>query len=151
MHYRYRGMLLALAVFLSSSCLDFDSSFDEVARVTSPTSKFDAVLAETNGGATTSFGYEVFLVPKGEKIARGKGVASFYGAVRSEHAYGVNLKWESSHSLVIEYLEARGATLSQQKITINDEVVSVAMRSGVSDPSAPPGGMLYNLEKNQRR
>ncbi len=144
-------MLLALAVFLSSSCLDFDSSFDEVARVTSPTSKFDAVLAETNGGATTSFGYEVFLVPKGEKIARGKGVASFYGAVRSEHAYGVNLKWESSHSLVIEYLEARGATLSQQKITINDEVVSVAMRSGVSDPSAPPGGMLYNLEKNQRR
>src|SRR6267142_6719220 len=64
-------------------------SFDEVARVPHPNANVDAVLVETNGGATTSFGYEVFIFPRGQKPKRSDhAVASLYGAGRNDHAYG---------------------------------------------------------------
>lgn len=148
---RFRMLLLFAALAVSTSCLDFEASFDEVARVTNPTGKFDAVLAETNGGATTSFGYEVFIVGKGKGINRGKGVATFYAAGRNEHAYGVNLKWVRSHSLMIQYLDAEDANLQLREMAINNELISISLCSGISDSDAPPGGMLYNLEKKKLR
>ncbi|MBL8397465.1 MAG: hypothetical protein JNL84_04855 [Candidatus Accumulibacter sp.] len=51
------GTVLLLAWFFSG--LIGEPSKDEVARVVSPSGNIDAVLFETNGGATTSFGYEV--------------------------------------------------------------------------------------------
>jgi hypothetical protein len=36
-------------------------TFDEVARATNPSGKVDAVLVERNGGATTSFGYNIYV------------------------------------------------------------------------------------------
>ncbi|MBO0859791.1 MAG: hypothetical protein J2P21_15275 [Chloracidobacterium sp.] len=47
--------------------------------------------------------------------------------------------------LLVEYLEARAATINRKTFAIGDEQYSVALRSGVNDPTAPPGGMLYNL------
>ncbi len=147
---RFRILLLSVTLALSSACLDLDWSFDEVARVTNPTGKFDAVLVETNGGATTSFGYEVFVVTKGGRVKRGAEAAFLYAAARNGHAYGVNLKWDGSHSLVIEYLEAQSANLKLQKVIIRNEEVLLSLRSGITDSNAPPGGMLYNLEKANR-
>ena len=100
-------------------------SRDEVVRVASPDGRVEAVLVETNGGATTSFGYEVHVVEKGRPA--GDRVAWLYGAGRNAQAYGANLKWTGENELVIEYIK-------------------VSLRSGVNDPTAPAGGMLYNLE-----
>ena len=122
-------------------------SRDEVARVPSPDGRVDAVLMETNGGATTSFGYEVHVVEKGGPAS--DQVASLYGAGRNENAYGANLKWISGNELVVEYLDARDQTLERASVSVAGRAIKVSLRSGVSDPTAPAGGMLYNLERTR--
>jgi hypothetical protein len=92
----------------------------------------------------------VFVVTKGERVKSGAEAAYLYAAVRSEQAYGVNLKWEEEHSLAIEYLEAQSASLKLQKVIIGNEEVSLSLRSGIRDSDAPPGGMLYNSKKAKR-
>jgi hypothetical protein len=136
------AMLLALL----SSC---EWSWDEVARAPSPSGRVDAVLVERNGGATTSFGYEVFLVPGGGSAPSDskQAVAWLYGAVRSDSAYGVNLRWITPDSLGLEYLEAREAKLLQPIVTVRGDRVHIRFRSGIEDRSAPAGGMEYNLRK----
>jgi hypothetical protein len=144
--------LLLIAVVATTSCFNLadEISFDEVSRVTNPSGKIDAVVVETNGGATTSFGYEVFVIPKGERVIKGKAaVASFYGAVRSETAYGVNVKWERPDQLAIEYLQAKRTDFTKQNVIVNGETITISSRSNVNDESAPSGGMLYNLEKKK--
>ena len=121
-------------------------SFDEVARVTSPSGKLDAVLVETNGGATTSLGYEIYVLPKGEKAVKGNDVASLYAACRNKSAYGANLRWKKD-SLVIEYLTARQEEKKSDTVTVAGEKVRILLEAGVEDPSAPGGGMLHKLEK----
>jgi hypothetical protein len=119
---------------------------DEVARVTSPSGHLDAVLIETNGGATTSFGYVAFLVETGRGPSSGIRVASWYGATRSDQAYGVNLRWRDANTLALEYLTAKEESLERSSALIRGELVRVQLVGGVSDATAPPGGMLYNLK-----
>ena len=148
------GWSLALAAFaiiivlIGLTLRDFGEwSFDEVARASNPSANVDAVLVETNGGATTSFGYEVFLFPRGQKPKRSDHpVVSLYGAGRNEHAYGANLRWTSNDTLVVEYLDAQHANWLNGSLDVNGRIINVTLKSGVNDPSAPPGGMLYNLE-----
>jgi hypothetical protein len=122
-------------------------SFDEVARVPNLKANVDAVLVETNGGATTSFGYQVFVLRGGEKPKRDEApVASLYGAWRSEQAYGVNLRWEGDDALVIEYLDAQYSSLHNAVVNADGRAIKIAMKSGVTDSCAPGGGMLYNLK-----
>ena len=123
------------------------TSKDEVARVKSPDGKVDAVLFETNGGATTSFGYEVFITPPGAGTWRGKEVADLYGAVRSENAYGVNLTWTSNDELAIEFLKARQQELMKPTVDLVSKRIKVTLKAGVTDSKAPSGGMLYNLKQ----
>jgi hypothetical protein len=51
-----------------SGCFDITGKItqDEVARVPGPSGGVDAVLFERNGGATPSFGYVVYVVPRGK-------------------------------------------------------------------------------------
>ena len=130
-------------------------SRDEVARVTSPSGRVDAVLYETNGGATTSFGYEVWVVSLSASVSRSEASryptpAYLYGAVRSSRAYGVNLRWENRGTIVIEYLEARDVVQNVSEVRVGGESVRVVLRPGVEDPTAPAGGMLYNRERAMR-
>ena len=74
-------------------------------------------------------------------------VATLYAAGRNENAYGVNLKWESDNKLVVEYLDAKVEKLLKPTVNISDKIVNIELRNGVNDSNAPPGGMLYNLEK----
>lgn len=135
--------LFFLAIYLLGKVL---VSEDEVARVNSPSGNVDAILIETNGGATTSFGYEIYVVPTGSSTKFKREVASLYGAVRSEQAYGVNLVWEEPSVLVGEYLEARYAEVLSPSRSVAGEQIEIRLRDGINDPDAPPGGMLYNQQ-----
>lgn len=146
------GALLALAVAAIAlmaavfSSLMGEPSRDEVARVTSPSGSIEAVLLETNGGATTSFGYEVFIVPHGAKLS-GSPAVSLYDAIRSQHASGANLKWSSPTSLSVEYLSAKSAKLNTPVQSVAGQVIHLTLQEGITDSSAPSGGMLYNLRR----
>ena len=120
-------------------------SRDEVARVASPDGRVDAVLVETNGGVTEPFAYEVHVVEKGRPAS--DQVAWPYGAARNENAYGASLKWISDIDLVVEYLDARDQTLRRASVSVAGRAIKVSLRSGLSDPTAPSGGMLYNLKR----
>jgi hypothetical protein len=124
-------------------------SRDEVAVVASPDGRLEAVLIETNGGATTSFGYEIWVREKGHRS--GSQVARLYGAVRNDVAYGANLRWTDDSGLWVEYREARTDTLDRPVVRIGGREIRVALRPHVSDPNAPAGGMLFNLEKEKQR
>jgi hypothetical protein len=124
---------------------------DEVARARSPDGVVDAVVVETNGGATTSLGYEVDLVRAGGSRLWARRVAYLSGAGRSASAYGVNLRWTAPDVLAVEYLDAKSATLDAPVVSICDRSISVALVAGVEDRTAPPGGMLYNLVKARGR
>ena len=141
-------MTVALT-FALTACLFFPTSHDEVSRVSSPAGDLDAVLVETNGGATTSFGYLVYVLPRGAKPSKSHEVAWLYAAGRNEHAYGANLRWVSPSEVVIEYQHADEAEARKPTIRIGGQTVTVVMHSGVSDPTAPAGGMLYNLDRNR--
>lgn len=125
-------------------------SSDEVVRTTSPGEISDAIITETNGGATTSFGYDVYVAPKGASRWRGKHVASLNAAVRNSNAYGVNVRWVGRNELVIEYLNARQQTLTAGTVEVRGSQIRVALRPGVEDAAAPAGGMLYNLQRQAR-
>jgi len=121
-------------------------SEDEVARVTSPDGRVEAILVETNGGATTSFGYKVLVGERGRWFST-RQVAWLYGAGRNEHAYGANLRWHSDTELFVEYLEAREQELKERKAYVAGRNIEVVLKSGITDPAARAGGMLYNLRK----
>ena len=59
----HRAISVWMLVLLLAACGVV--SRDEVAVVASPDRPLEAVLIETNGGATTSFGYEIWVREKG--------------------------------------------------------------------------------------
>jgi hypothetical protein len=143
---RMRVLKFGLAVTLSTVlCSCNRSSSHEVAQTLSPDGRIEAVLTEINGGATTSFGYDVSVGPKGS--GRGVRVATLYGAIRSEQAYGVNLHWANNNVLQVEYLRAKASRNVLNTAEVNGEQVQVMLKSGVEDLSAPPGGMFFNLQR----
>ena len=142
-------MVMGTALVVAG-CLFGRPSKDEVARVRSPDGAIEGVVVETNGGATTSFGYEVHVLRVGDRPGAAHRVAFLHGAGRNATAYGVNLRWTSPASLSIEYRDARSATVEKPMVSIASRQVSVNLAAGIEDPSAPSGGMLYNLRKEAR-
>ena len=71
-------MRIFAVVFLSWV---FSPSKDEVVRAVSPSGTVDAVLLETNAGATTSFGYEIYILEHGAQPS-GSPAVFLYGATR---------------------------------------------------------------------
>lgn len=122
-------------------------SRDEVARIASPDGRVEAVLVETNGGATTSFGYEVHVVGKG--LPAGNRVAWLYRARRNANAYGAKLRWAGENQLVTEFLEAREQVLEQSSARVWGRNIEVSLRSGVDDPGALAGAMLYSPDRKR--
>jgi hypothetical protein len=152
-HYFLRKVLfwLGIPVVLFCAFLAFfwwitRPSFDEVQIAKSPTSEYVARLFEINGGATTSFLYEVHIAPSGR--ANGVKVAELYGAVRNASAYGANLRWENEGTLLIEYLDAKDIAIENSRVQIGSRVITIKLRQGVTDSNAPSGGMHYNLRKS---
>ena len=132
-----------LLAVLCVGCKPRSSSY-EVTHIASPNGNLEAVLTETNGGATSSFGYEVGIGPKGGKTEK---VATLYGAVRNAQAYGVNLSWADNSVLRVQYLRAKAVQNVVKTLSLDGHQVEVQLQSGVEDPTAPSGGMQYNLTK----
>src|SRR5947209_19281815 len=121
-----------LLVVLCISCASASSY--QVARVASANGNLEAVLTETNGGATTSFGYDVTVRARGAK--NGTKVASLYGAIRNEQAFGVNLLWANDHVLRIQYLRARSVMNMLKTVDVSGQQVEIVMQSGIEDSQA---------------
>ena len=121
-------------------------SHDEVARAWSPNGQIAATLFEENGGATTSFGYEVEMSSKDG--SEPKPVARMYGSQRNEGAYGANLRWESNNILVIECLKTKTPPTISGPVSLEGQIVKVMLRTGIEDEEAPAGGMKFNLHRN---
>jgi hypothetical protein len=64
--------------------------------------------------------------------------------------WGVNVKWDSAHHLVIEYLSAGQAKLLTQRTVIAGRDIQISMRSGISDRLTPAGEMLNNLSQQKK-
>lgn len=135
---RQAAALVIVVGFLICGC----TSRDQVVRVTSPDGQVDALVFESDCGAIRDVMDEVWVVPRGSR--HGDEVAWFDDAVRSERAWGVNVKWDSAHHLVIEYLSAGQAKLLMQKAVIAGQDVQISMHDGISDPLAPAGEMLHH-------
>ena len=144
-------IIVTLLTFVLIGYFIFSPSYDEVARVTSPNGSYDAVLIESNGGATTSFKYEIYITKKDKGIRFKNSVASLYGAIRNDNAYGVNLIWNNQETLIIQYMTAKSKSLSSEYVKIDDNLIHIKLESGINDPSAPAGGMLYNKELIKRK
>jgi len=138
-----------LALASLASCDLFSVSREEVLRLPSPEQKMDAVVIETDGGATTGFGYEIHIVRHEAKPQRGDEAAFLYDAVRSPSAYGVNLAWLSSDKITVQYDVAKIAKLKRADVDIEGDRITVELQSGKPDPYAPAGGMGYNLLKGR--
>jgi hypothetical protein len=75
---------------------------EEIARARSPDSLVDAVLIRSSsGGATTGFGYEVYVVPAGAPCKPGEEV------MRADQTENIALHWVSAKLLRIEFDDAR--------------------------------------------
>ncbi len=129
----------AFAMLLFSACGLVQQ--DEVARVRSPSGNADAVLIESNGGATTSYGYAVYVVPAGAEVDEAGRVANLEGADRNDQASGANLRWTGPSYLRIEFLSAEQAQVVRSHLNVGNESVVVSLRDSIVDPEAPPGGM----------
>ena len=78
------------------------ASHREVSRVASPDGKVEAVLDEVNGGATTSYSYALYLVPKGTTKLPSSDVVFV-----ADHTENLQIEWAEAKLLHIKYREAR--------------------------------------------
>lgn len=101
--------MLALTLVLTSGCLDLgEPSYEEIGRVKSPDGMVDAVLVRSNGGATTSFGYSVFLVPAGTRFdERAQVFQPDYALFVADHQVDLELVWKEPKFLEIRHVKAR--------------------------------------------
>lgn len=140
------GCLILISFFLFAC----SKSGSEVARVVSPDGKIDAVILESSGGATTSFWYNVCVVPHGTRCDIANSAVILYGASRNDSAYGVNMRWPSNKSLIVEYMRAKNVKIRHATIALGNNLVHVVLHSNVIDAAAPPGGMLYNKKGSSK-
>lgn len=135
-------VVLAAALPLLSGCI----SRDQVAESRSADGALEARLIETNGGVLTSFGYEVEVRLSHTLWPGWRRAANFYGAYRSDCAYGVNLAWRDNRTLEISYAYAEQAHAARGLDLAGGHSVRIVTRPDVEDPSAACGRMLYNLQ-----
>ena len=139
--------LISFGVWLNAK-LDslWAPSLKEVARIASPSGKLEAILIETNGGATTAFGYLIYIVKAGSKpLMTEKAPADFYRLTRNGSRYGVNLRWKNDALLYADYLSSTLAHNSGPAVVRGFEPVTIELRSGIVDLSIPSSEMLHNI------
>jgi hypothetical protein len=140
-----RVALSPIPFLILTGCFISNNS-DTVARAKSPSGVVEAQLDESNGGATTNFGYVVSLTGVSSSATTAVRVASAHGANRNDQAYGMTLVWVDANTLEIQYWQARSATVERPSVSIDGMTITTRMKPGVRDESAPAGGMLYNIQ-----
>ena len=100
-------IILAAIVLIAGIVINFiwnvnkDFKLKEISRFTSPDLKVDAVLMKTDGGATTSCGYFLYIVPKGKSTKKGDEI------FRADRVEGLIFKWMKEKQLEIKFKEAQ--------------------------------------------
>ena len=134
--------LITFALCLVSSCGNFiigEQGFEEIARVKSPDGIVDAILIENNGGATTSYGYSVFIVPSGMKFDKESPMfKSERELFTADHPKGLQLEWSKPKFLEIKYDKARifGFRNSWHSQEVQNYQYTVELRLVPSDESS---------------
>jgi hypothetical protein len=82
----------------------FETSRKEYYRVKSPDGEVSAVLMESNGGATTSFGYDLFIIPK--DVAKVE-LSPEYSKFRADRTRDLKITWIENKILQIDCKSAR--------------------------------------------
>lgn len=97
-----KGLLAIIAASMLASCGGASlCSTNELSRSSSPNDRVDAVVIETDCGATTSKALKVHLVASGRKIDEDRFV------FLSDKTQGLLVEWEDDHTLMLSYLNAR--------------------------------------------
>ena len=81
-----------------SSC---DVAVHEAGRTASPDGKLDLVVTTTDGGATTSVGYHLNLVPRGDTVDLDD--SNFV----ADKVYALTAEWVDSTNVIIRFENAR--------------------------------------------
>jgi len=100
---RYYFIFLLL-FFVGCGSSPSNVSYNEVKRLSSPDSLVDALIVEVNGGSTTPFIYDVYLVPKGKPFLKDSSGNCIFSADNTD---SLNLYWKSEKFLEIQYEQAR--------------------------------------------
>lgn len=132
---------LGATLLLAGAACSAPVASTEVLRVPSPDASVDAVVEQTDAGATTAPGYLISFPAHG--CAPGDAVLRVVGATRSSSGYGVAVRWDGPRAVTVAYLDARftdPATTPFTAATLAGPV-SVTLHPGVVDPSAPSGTM----------
>lgn len=96
------ALLLALVLLLNAKPpSDKPADGEEISRVKSPDGVVDAVTMRSNGSATVSYSYEVYIVPSGANPSAG------YEIFTADHTENMSLTWSRSKLLNIHYKHAR--------------------------------------------
>ena len=141
---RATAATLIIALVGAGGCV----SHEEVSRLASPSGRVEAILVEGNGGATTSFWYDVYLRPTRFGWGRRVHVANLYGAVRSDCAYGVNMSWQGPQRLHVDYLSAQSVDQKEIVASLAGDRVDVLLQDGIQDRrGAPCGGMARAMKQ----
>lgn len=142
---RYTFLLAAMLMLMLAGCSDLFGApnREEVAWANSPDGLTHAILMETNGGATTSYGYEIELHPAPHEGEEPVLAGRVYGATRSECAYGVNLRWLSPTELALEFSKADSLDIPA-KVNVGGKAITITAQAGVSDTDAACGGMAVS-------
>lgn len=133
----------ASLLMLSLMACAMEPPRNEVARTNSPDGQTSAVLFETNGGATTSYGYLVELSDLSDQDQTPTLVGKLYGAVRSDCAYGVDVGWKDAKTLTLTVESAEQINVPEQ-VSIGRKLIRVIVRTGIKNNAAPCGGMAVS-------
>lgn len=90
---------LFLAVLTINGC-DLIETI-EISRLKSPDSMVEAVLIRTNAGATTSYGYHLYIIPFGKKIK------NEYEVFRADRVDSLDIYWKENNFLEIKFKKAQ--------------------------------------------
>lgn len=140
-----RSIVIPFACFLSSCNIAGDSSREERAWANSPDGGTHAILIETNGGATTAFGYLVELHPSDHQGQKPVRVADFY-RVESDCEYGLDMRWSDVNTLILEMGSASQMHFVRSA-RVGGKIVRVIVKTGIGESADPCRGMKGRPQK----
>jgi hypothetical protein len=106
-HKNFLGYIFLFFSFYSFGCnaIPFpEVSSKEHYRVKSPDAEVDAVLMKSDGGATTSVSYNLFILPKG---ASSRELPLEHSRLIADNAEGLRITWIENKVLKIDCKSAR--------------------------------------------
>jgi hypothetical protein len=133
---RHHAVFLAVLLLCWAGSICCSLTAEEFSRLASPDGALDAVVYETNGGATEPFSYDLYVVAHGSSKWSGQHVAWFDAPGLNNNAYGIHVRWTSDDQLMVQYYSARRVDVSTLTPTVSGHRVSVEIKPGVKDPKA---------------